>query len=154
MSEYQDSISNYLYFNVTDYPSMYQIKEKAEGFTILFSVKDHVMPIFQILADIIGTNARVVSLNSDTTQAVNMIKELYRNITTNVELTVKGNSPFVKVTFNAQCGDEEVMKPGSNCTFKKIKKIYFEAVIKLIECPENEKDWIENFKISIHFINF
>ena len=128
---------------------MYQIKEKSAGYSILFSVDKRVEHIYNTLKNIIGSNAYVAQLKSKQTEAINLIERLYKNITSNVELTFDlEKSEFVQVKFRVMC-DGKNWRDGSKCTFNEIKEINFEAVIKLIKCPDLKRN--EKFKIGINF---
>ena len=83
---------------------MQHIAEVAqkEKFNLVFSVSKQVGKEYTVLANIIGSNARVVTLSEKDDGIAEMIEEVYRNISTSVEIGVEDKPDNVDIQFFLQ----------------------------------------------------
>ncbi|KAJ6220769.1 hypothetical protein RDWZM_006581 [Blomia tropicalis] len=120
-----------------DYPTMAHVAEvaKSKKFNIVFSVHNNVIEDYRLLSDIIGSNARVALLTENDDSIADLIEEVYRNISTSVELGVEYKPDNVDIEIWTNCGLPN--RPSirtSICQFQGKIRIPFEIRIKLREC--------------------
>ncbi|XP_054158401.1 integrin beta-PS-like [Oppia nitens] len=149
--------NNYTHYHLLDYPSMYQIAEKVREnkFNIVFTVTNKVQPIYRTLVDIIGSNARLDTLQDTNSRAiVELIDKVYSDIRSSVELRVE---PFVStnvidVELLSNC-NKGALRRTNNCTFQGMPAITFSARIGLKECPKDRSQWNQKLKIGLANVN-
>lgn len=122
-----------------DYPTMAHVAEvaKSKKFNIVFSVHNNVIEDYRLLSDIIGSNARVALLTENDDSIADLIEEVYRNISTSVELGVEYKPDNVDIEIWTNCGLPN--RPSirtSICQFQGKIRIPFEIRIKLRECTK------------------
>ena len=133
------SNGQYTHYHLLDYPSMHQIAEKGNRFNIMFTVAERVKPTYEILRNIIGSTSQVAKLNDDDDSVVNLIKGVYNNIRSSVELKVEKIPDNIVVELYSQCQNKELSKT-SKCDYTSNKEsIMFKARIQLKSCPESGK---------------
>ncbi|CAG2117865.1 unnamed protein product, partial [Medioppia subpectinata] len=146
---------NYSHYHVLDYPSMHQIAEKVREnkFNIVFTVTNKVRPIYETLANIIGSTARVDTLqDEDSTTIINLIDKVYSDIRSSVELRVERMSDFIEIDLYSKCENKTEFKT-NKCTFKGRPDITFYANIRLKSCPKDRSLWDQKIKIGLANIN-
>lgn len=142
---------NYTHYHLLDYPSMHQIAEKGNRFNIIFTVAEKVKPTYEILAKIIGNTARVELLTDDGDAIVKLIRDVYNNIRSFVELKVEKTPDNVEVELFSECLNQKLIKT-SRCDYTSNKEsITFKARIRLKSCPESSK--ANNVTIRIGLAN-
>ena len=116
---------------------MYHIYEVAQKkkFNIVFSVSNAVLPDYRVLSGIIGSNSRVAHLTENDDSIANLIEEVYRNISTSVELVVDHKPYNVDVEIWTNCADpNRRFTRTSVCGFQGRISIPFQIRIRLNSC--------------------
>ncbi|KAF7491918.1 Integrin beta-1 [Sarcoptes scabiei] len=137
--------NRYLKSRIYDYPSMYHIAELAQlkKFHIIFTVSDQVTQQYQTLSDVIGSNARVASLKVNDETIAELIDEVYRNISNQIELGIEDNPDHIDIEIWTNCGNAKgPFIRTSKCSFVGKPKIEFEIKIKLKHCPQSNSSSI------------
>lgn len=115
---------------------MHHIAEVAlkRKFNIVFSVAKNMTSVYQVLTDIIGSNARVAQLTSKDNSIPNMIEEVYKNISTSVNIEVEQRPENVDVQILSNCNVEGAPVPVTTCNFQGKAVIPFHISIVMLKC--------------------
>lgn len=127
---------------------MHHIAEIAQKykFNLVFTVDNKVDSDYQILSNIIGPNSHVASLKVDDDVIAELIDEVYRNISSHIELSVEYKPDNVDVEIWTNCGAgnsrDGTLLPftrASICKFTGKIDIPFQIRIRLKYC-RSDKD--------------
>ena len=135
-----------------DYPSMQHIAEVAQKkkFNLVFAVSEQVVEVYEVLSEIIGSNARVAKLTGKDNSIANMIEEVYRNISTSVEIVVEQKPDNVQIEIVSNCGQiGKKSTKTSSCGFQGKPTISFEISIKLLHCTTFKENTDHIIKIGL-----
>lgn len=142
---------------------MHHIAEVAQKrkFNIVFSVANDVTQYYRVLTDIIGPNARVAQLTvnritspreQDSNSIASMIEEVYKNISTSVELVIEDKPDNVHLEIWSNCGQEgDQQRQTSICGFQGKAVIPFNIRLRLLNCTKVGKN--VDHKIRIGLLN-
>jgi protocadherin alpha len=142
--------NNYTHWQILDYPSMHHIAEKVRDnkFNIVFSVDEKVKQIYDTLAKIIGTTARIADLKDDDNTIVQLIDDVYKSIRSSVEMRIEKIPDNINIELFSSCMNRNYIKT-SKCTFKGKPTITFDAKISMNSCPKDKSMWNQTIKIGI-----
>lgn len=122
---------------IYDYPSMHHIAEVAQRnkMNLVFTVSDKVAGDFKVLSGIIGPTARVASLQLKDDTIANLIDEVYKNITSSIELVIESKPDNVDVEIWAACDQSSgQFEATSFCRFTGKSEIMFRLKFRLTNC--------------------
>ncbi|KAH9415164.1 Integrin beta-1 [Dermatophagoides pteronyssinus] len=137
------SNSRYIGSTIYDYPSMHHISEIAQQkkFNLVFTVSDLVAQKYQVLSNIIGVNSRVASLKVNDDTIAELIDEVYRNISNQIELNIEEKPDNVDVEIWTNCGvSNDPLRHTSTCRFFGKATIEFDIKIRLTSCKQNDNE--------------
>ncbi|KAH9526918.1 Integrin beta-1 [Dermatophagoides farinae] len=136
------SDSRYIGSTIYDYPSMHHISEVAQQkkFNLVFTVSDMVSQKYQVLSNIIGVNSRVASLKVNDDTIAELIDDVYRNISNQIELNIEEQPDNVDVEIWTNCGVPDFFGKA---------KIEFDIKIRVTSCPKQSSDGENIIKIGL-----
>lgn len=131
---------------------MHHIAEVAQKrkFNLVFSVAKNMTSIYQVLTDIIGSNARVAQLTSRDNSISKMIEEVYKNISTSVNIEVEQRPENVDVQILSNCNVDGMRPvPVTTCNFQGKAVIPFHIRIKMQRCTRPGEDTDHLIRIGL-----
>uniref|UniRef100_U5EVW7 Integrin beta n=1 Tax=Corethrella appendiculata TaxID=1370023 RepID=U5EVW7_9DIPT len=138
----------YTHSTIQDYPSISQInlKVKQNAINVIFAVTAQQHSVYSKLSDHVeGSYAAVLS--EDSSNVVDLVKEQYSKISSNVEMKDNATNA-VKITYYSACLGGGVATPTSKCDGLKVGDVVsFTAEIVVTSCPTNPRDWHQTFQI-------
>uniref|UniRef100_UPI0035902B50 integrin beta-3-like n=1 Tax=Myxine glutinosa TaxID=7769 RepID=UPI0035902B50 len=120
-----------------DYPSIAQLIEKLSfnNINIIFAVTNKYEEQYKKYEEIIPGSS-VGTLNSDSTNVLQLIIKSYKSIRSKVELEVRDQPEDLSVSFTATCQDGEVRPGERKCTDVTIgDTVSFEVTVESHTCP-------------------
>ncbi|XP_043931048.1 integrin beta-2-like isoform X2 [Protopterus annectens] len=125
-----------------DYPSVAQLAQKLEENNIqpIFAVTKKMVPTYQALSKLIPKSA-VGELSDDSSNVVQLIKEAYNNLRSQVILEHKNLPNDITITYDSDCGDNQKKsqrEPKGRCDNVQIdQQISFNVTITATRCFDN-----------------
>lgn len=131
-----------------DYPSLSQLRHKIseKKVNIIFAVTAGQVPVYKELSKNIE-GAYTGQLENDSSNVVQLIKDQYAQITSEVELKDNASSN-VKVTYYSKCLGNKEEKTNICKGLKVGTTVSFNAEIEVESCPEDRSQWFQTFHIS------
>lgn len=139
----------YTHSTIQDYPSISQINQKVKenAINIIFAVTQSQKGVYDKLSRHIEGSSSA-TLSDDSSNVVDLVREEYEKITSNVEMKDTASSS-IKVTYYSSCLKTGSPKVQTN-TCKGLKLgdvVTFDAEIVVTSCPKDPKDWKQTFHI-------
>lgn len=130
-----------------DYPSLSQLRRQLRDnkVILIFAVTSYQLPVYTQLSDALeGAYAR--ELADDSSNIVQLIKEQYGEISSEVEIKVDNLPENVKITFKADCPGG---KKGTNlCRDLKVgTTVQFNVSVEVEACPKKGLQWSHQFTV-------
>ncbi|OQR79540.1 integrin beta-PS-like [Tropilaelaps mercedesae] len=149
----------YTHSTLLDYPSLSQINSKIQEHkvNIIFAVTEDQESIYAKLANMLEGCSHG-KLAHDSSNVVDLVKEQYQKITSQIELTSDvEKDEYLAVTFESKCLNKDASaKPQKTNKCGDIKvgdQVQFDAIVHLKKCPKNQNEWARTIHISPVGIN-
>lgn len=139
----------YTHSTTQDYPSISQInsKVKENHINLIFAVTSEQIGVYERLrAHIEGASSGMLS--NDSANVVDLVKEQYNKISSNVEMKDSASNA-IKVTYYSRCLQPNgPLKQTNKCDGLKVGTVVqFQAEIEVTACPPDRSQWKQSFRI-------
>ncbi|KAK3108194.1 hypothetical protein FSP39_002913 [Pinctada imbricata] len=122
-----------------DYPSVGQVAErvKDENINVIFAVTDVQVPTYERLQPYMA-GSQIGSMDDNSANVADLLRDKYLNITSVVELLVEGNED-VEVTFRTNCTGDSVMETNRCDNLQIGDEVTFDVTITAKECTSGSQ---------------
>ncbi|KAG8559849.1 hypothetical protein GDO81_017474 [Engystomops pustulosus] len=139
-----DSNNEYYMSTVQEYPTLGQLIEKLveNNILVIFAVTQKQVPLYQKYAKLIP-GATVGLLNKDSGNVLQLILSAYKELRSEIELEVSGDTDGLNLFFTANCNNETVTPNSKKC--QKIKvgdRVSFNVTISSNSCDKEARNVI------------
>lgn len=143
-----DDNGYYTESTVQDYPSLSQLRHKISEMkvNIIFAVTAGQVSVYRELSKNLE-GAYTGQLENDSSNVVQLVRDQYEQITSEVELKDNASSNVI-VTYYSKCLGNKLEKTNVCKGLKIGTNVEFSAEIEVKSCPENRTEWSQTFHIS------
>lgn len=133
-----------------DYPSVSQInlKVKENSINLIFAVTKEQTELYKRLGTHIE-GASCGTLENDSSNVVQLVRDEYEKITSSVEMREKGLGNYLRVKYFTKClNPNGPLLETNRCDGLKVgMTVDFNIQLELLQCPPDPKDWEHSFYI-------
>ncbi|XP_040297556.1 integrin beta-6 [Bufo bufo] len=136
-----DSSNEYYMSTVQEYPTLGQLIEKLveNNILLIFAVTQKQVPLYQKYAKLIP-GATVGLLNKDSGNVLQLILSAYKELRSEIELEVSGDTDGLNLFFTANCKNETVLPNSKKCQRIKVgDRVSFNVTVSSTSCEKQTR---------------
>ncbi|KAG2458799.1 ITB6 protein, partial [Polypterus senegalus] len=139
-----DHNNEYAKSTLLEYPTLGQLIDKLveNNILVIFAVTEPQIKNYENYAKMIP-GATVGKLQSDSRNILQLIMTAYKELRSEIELEVIGDTEDLQISFTAICNDENILPGQKKCSHLKVgDKVSFNVTVELTDCLKKHKHFM------------
>ncbi|XP_028662245.1 integrin beta-6 isoform X1 [Erpetoichthys calabaricus] len=139
-----DHNNEYAKSTLLEYPTLGQLIDKLveNNILVIFAVTEKQIKDYENYAKMIP-GATVGKLQSDSRNILQLIMTAYKELRSEIELEVIGDTEDLQISFTAICNDEVILPGQKKCSHLKVgDKVSFNVTVELTDCLKKHKHFM------------